>query len=81
MASPRKVPAAIRESINDFLKLQTSFDKDKMFSSVSGLQSDFVSEDYAKSIPLDIVDEWKAASVKSNSSQFPQPFTCGRSPG
>ena len=50
------VPAVVRESINDFLKLQASFDKDNLFSSVSGLQDDFVSEDCAKSIPLGIVD-------------------------
>ena len=46
------VPAAIRDSINDFLSLQTSSDKDKMFSS----------------IPLDIVDERKAASIKRKHS-------------
>ena len=58
------IPAAVKEPINDFIKLQSSGDRDKVFSSVSGLQSEFVSEDYAESIPLGIVAERKASSGK-----------------
>ena len=39
-----------------------------MFSSVSGLLSDSISEDCAKSIPLDIVDVRKKAVMKSKHS-------------
>ena len=50
------VPAFIKESLNDFIELQKTSDKDKKKGlSISGLLSEFVSEDCAKSIPLDRV--------------------------
>ena len=62
------VPAVVKEPLNDCIELQKTSDKDKMFSSMSGLLSEFVSEDCAKNIPLDIVNVRKESTKKETFS-------------
>ena len=63
------VPAAVKESLNDILHIQQVPDNDKFLSSLSGVSSDSVPVECAKSISLDVVDGFKEfKSKRANTS-------------
>ena len=59
------IPATIKESLNDLMTLQKTSGNDNVFSSASGLLKDSVSDDFAKSIPLDVCDFKKKSKLES----------------
>ena len=45
------IPAAVKDSLNNFIPIQQEPSDNNVFSSLSGISSDAIPIDYAKSIP------------------------------
>ena len=63
--SKKLLPEAVKETLNDSTQLQQIPEIDKLFSSVSGVLSNVEREEFATSIPLDVVDGYKDFKFKS----------------
>ena len=64
--SKELVPAAVKESLYDLTHIQQELKDNLVFSSLSGISSDAIPLDCAKSIPLDVVDDFKGIVQKGN---------------
>ena len=58
----------VQQSLNDFIHIQKEPNGNNVFSPLSGISSDAIPLDCAKSIPLDLVDGFKTNVQKRKHS-------------
>ena len=67
-SSKEIIPAAVKSSLNYFIRIQKEPNDNKVFSSLSGISSYAIPLDCAKSISLDVVDGFKTDVQKRKHS-------------